>query len=185
MVFLRGRPLSRTKPSSRPLQPSFPIILSKAKIMAWTLFDRPLRNNIAPRGGTRVASATRMVHQRAADYCFNHPQLLEIASWTGRLCLGSFLPYVTGGVAFLDYKGGGEPILGGPILPGADFSKTKVGWTLGAGVAAAFNDHLIGNIECRYTDYGSTDFATPNAFVGTTRVKLNENAIKVGVSYKF
>ncbi|TIR18267.1 MAG: porin family protein [Mesorhizobium sp.] len=96
-----------------------------------------------------------------------------------------FLPYVTGGVALLDYEGGGEAVLGGPVFPGAEFSKTKVGWTVGAGLAYALTDKLVANIDYRHSDFGSTQFATPAAAAGTTRVKLNESAIKVGMSYKF
>ncbi|WP_167506962.1 MULTISPECIES: outer membrane beta-barrel protein [unclassified Mesorhizobium] len=78
-----------------------------------------------------------------------------------------------------------EASLGGPVFPGADFSKTKVGWTVGAGLAYAPTDKLVANIDYRYSDFGSTQFATPAAAAGTTKVKLNESAIKVGMSYKF
>jgi len=96
-----------------------------------------------------------------------------------------FLPYVTGGVAFIDYSGGSAVIVGGPIFPGTAYSETKVGWTVGAGLAYAFTDHWVGNVEYRYSDYGSSNFATPFAFAGTTKLKLTENAIKLGISYKF
>ena len=95
------------------------------------------------------------------------------------------LPYVTGGVAFIDYSGGGIQTFPGPIYPGADFSGTKAGWTVGAGLAYAFTDHFIANVDYRYTDFGSTSFDTPQAGAGSTEVNLKENALKIGFSYKF
>ena len=96
-----------------------------------------------------------------------------------------FLPYVTGGVAFFNYNGGGIQTFPGPIVPGADYSGTKAGWTVGAGLAYAFTDHFVANVDYRYTDLGSTTFDTPAAGNGSTEVKLKENAVKIGFSYKF
>lgn len=96
-----------------------------------------------------------------------------------------FLPYVTGGVAFINYSGGTSQIFPGPIVPGADYSGTKAGWTVGAGLAYAFTDHFVANVDYRYTDFGSTSFDTPQAGNGTTDVDLKENALKIGFSYKF
>jgi outer membrane immunogenic protein len=97
-----------------------------------------------------------------------------------------FLPYVTGGVAFINYSGGDiQTFPGGPIVSGADYSGTRAGWTVGAGVAYAFTDHFIANVDYRYTDFGSTSFDTPQAGNGSTDVNLKENALKIGFSYKF
>ncbi|WJI78809.1 MULTISPECIES: outer membrane beta-barrel protein [unclassified Mesorhizobium] len=96
-----------------------------------------------------------------------------------------FLPYVTGGLAFIDYSGGGIGFFPGPIVAGTDFSETKAGWTVGAGLAYAITDHFVANVDYRYSDYGSTTFATPFAGVGTTKVDLKENAVKFALSYKF
>jgi outer membrane immunogenic protein len=95
------------------------------------------------------------------------------------------LPYVTGGVAFIDYEGGGIAVFPGPIVAGTTFSETKAGWTLGAGLAYAMTDHIVANIDYRYSDYGRTTFTTPGAGVGSTKVELQENAVKIGISYKF
>lgn len=96
-----------------------------------------------------------------------------------------FLPYVTGGVAFVDYEGGSSIFFGGPIFPSAAYSETKAGWTVGAGLAYAMTDHLIANIDYRYADFGSSTFATPGAFLGQTKLDLKENTVKIGLSYKF
>ncbi len=92
---------------------------------------------------------------------------------------------MTGGVAFINYNGGGIQTFPGPIVPGADYSGTKAGWTVGAGLAYAFTDHFVANVDYRYTDLGSTTFDTPAAGNGGTEVKLKENAVKIGFSYKF
>ncbi|MET2825508.1 outer membrane protein [Mesorhizobium shangrilense] len=96
-----------------------------------------------------------------------------------------FLPYVTGGVAFINYDGGASTTFPGPIVPGGGYSGTKAGWTVGAGLAYAFTDHFIANVDYRYTDFGSTNFDTPGAGNGSTDVELKENALKIGFSYKF
>jgi outer membrane immunogenic protein len=94
-------------------------------------------------------------------------------------------PYVTGGVAFVDYEGGSSIFFSEPIFPSTAYSETKAGWTVGAGLAFAMTHHLIANIDYRYADFGSSAFATPGAFLGQTKLDLKENAIKIGPSYKF
>lgn len=96
-----------------------------------------------------------------------------------------FLPYVTGGVAVIDYSGGSAATVGAPLAVGSTYSDTTAGWTLGAGLAYAFTDHIVGNVDYRYSDYGSTTFTTPGVAAGKTKVDLKESAIKVGISYKF
>jgi len=100
-----------------------------------------------------------------------------------------FLPYVTGGVAFIDYAGVGiRPFPGGPAYPGTGYSGTQAGWTVGAGLAYAFTDHFVANVDYRYTDFGSTTFDTPGVggpIVHSTEVDMKENAVKIGFSYKF
>lgn len=100
-----------------------------------------------------------------------------------------FLPYVTGGVAFINYAGVGiQPFPGGPAFPGTGYSGTQAGWTVGAGLAYAFTDHFVANVDYRYTDFGSTSFDTPGVGPSaphSTDVDLKENAVKIGFSYKF
>jgi outer membrane immunogenic protein len=96
-----------------------------------------------------------------------------------------FLPYVTGGVAFVHYSGGTTIFSPAPIQTGTEFAETKAGWTVGAGVAYAVTDHLVANIDYRYSDYGSTTFVTPFIIGNETTVNLKENAVKFALSYKF
>jgi outer membrane immunogenic protein len=103
----------------------------------------------------------------------------------GRLgyAAGPALFYVTGGVAFANVKTAYNP-------GGYSTSDTKAGWTLGGGVEYAFAPNWTARIEYRYTDYGSFSDATAAAPVTfwsgeSIKHKLQENAVRVGVSYKF
>jgi outer membrane immunogenic protein len=67
----------------------------------------------------------------------------------GRLRLGytvtpDTLLFVAGGIAITDLR-----------FTEIDFvGRTRVGWTIGAGVEQAFNDCLVGRVEFLYADYG-------------------------------
>lgn len=96
-----------------------------------------------------------------------------------------FLPYVTGGVAFIDYKGATALVPGGTIIAGSEYNETKAGWTVGAGLAYAISDNLVANVDYRYSDFGSSTFNTPPVAAGQTSVDIKDSAIKLGLSYKF
>jgi outer membrane immunogenic protein len=103
----------------------------------------------------------------------------------GRLgyAAGPALFYVTGGAAFANVKTAYNP-------GGYSTSDTKAGWTLGAGVEYAFAPNWTARIEYRYTDYGSfsdTTAAAPVTFWSGESIKhkLQEQAVRIGVSYKF
>jgi len=93
-----------------------------------------------------------------------------------------FLPYVTGGVAFGNFRfeGGPDP------ATLQSWTKTKTGWTIGAGVEYAFADKWSARVEYRYTDFGtaSGNLAPSFPFVSET-MKVRDHAVRVGVSYKF
>ncbi len=105
-------------------------------------------------------------------------------TWNGSVRLRAgyaidrFLPYLTGGVAFGQYKY--EPSYGatGP-LPG---SKTQTGWDVGAGLEYAFTDHLTSRVEYRYTDFGRRDFSFDDL---SSSNRFRSNDIRLGVAYKF
>lgn len=76
-----------------------------------------------------------------------------------------YLFYGTGGVAFGDIKNAGA-------------SKTKTGWTLGAGIEAALTSNLTGRLEYRHTDLGS-------ATVGGSSITQTADDVTVGIAVKF
>lgn len=88
------------------------------------------------------------------------------ASLRGRLGFdaGSFLPYLTAGLA----------VAGGEI---AGVNETHVGWTAGAGVEFAVADNISVDLLYRYSDYGTAEY--PAEF------GLTSHAVTVGLNFKF
>lgn len=121
------------------------------------------------------------------DISANYPDSPVLHSkWdaSARLTLGyamdRWLPYVTGGVAFLNYDINVLPIAYNNQLRSGG---TETGWTAGAGVAYAFTDSLIGHVDYRYADFGTrrTDFT--DSFFGEDALKTHK--ITFGIAYKF
>jgi len=90
------------------------------------------------------------------------------ASLRGRLGFdaGSFLPYLTAGLAVA----GGE-------IDGAN--ETHVGWTVGAGVEFAVADNISVDLLYRYSDYGTAEYFPGDEF------GLTSHAVTVGLNFKF
>jgi outer membrane immunogenic protein len=99
---------------------------------------------------------------------------------TGRGRIGyawdRFLPYLTGGVAFGDIK------MTNPIS--ASETKTKIGWTAGAGIEYAFMGPWSAKIEYLYVDLGKTTCGAATCGLDTD-VKFNAHIGKIGVNYRF
>ncbi len=106
----------------------------------------------------------------------------------GRLgySIGSTLLYATGGYAY----GGVKTNTVSSADPDQSFSKTKGGWTAGAGIETPFT--LLGlfgpnwtsKTEYLYVDLGSTT----NTFVGTGSVltsQIHEHIFRTGLNYHF
>ena len=97
-----------------------------------------------------------------------------------------FLPYIAGGVAFTDieYK---HRIFGDVTEIRFDdrssSSKTRTGYTLGAGLDYAMTDHIILRAEYRYTDFGDKDFVLDDFYVRNVETKSHD--LRFGVAYKF
>lgn len=92
--------------------------------------------------------------------------------WTGSLRgrvgfdAGSFLPYLTAGLA----------VAGGDVN---GTSETHVGWTVGAGVEFAVADNISIDLLYRYSDYGRVEY-----FPGT-EYGITAHAVTVGLNFKF
>ncbi|TPL35997.1 outer membrane protein [Mesorhizobium sp. B2-4-6] len=84
-----------------------------------------------------------------------------------------FMVYGTGGLAY-----GHEKI----SAPGVDLSKTKVGWTVGAGAEYAINTNWTLKSEYLYTDLGKATFTTGGSGID---VKVPFHTVRVGLNYKF
>ncbi|QKC86387.1 porin family protein [Mesorhizobium sp. NZP2077] len=107
-------------------------------------------------------------------------------SWfgTGRARLGyafeNLLPYVTGGFAVGRVKGSADlGACGGGATCG--YSDTRWGWSAGAGVEWAMNQHLSLKAEYLHVDLGKPDFEV----VSTTSDAIKLDTVRVGINYHF
>ncbi len=99
---------------------------------------------------------------------------------TGRGRIGyawdRWLPYITGGVAYGDIK-----MSRGPL--GSE-TKSKLGWTAGAGVEYAFLGAWSAKAEYLYVDLGKTTCGAALCGVDTD-VKFTAHIGKIGLNYRF
>jgi outer membrane immunogenic protein len=92
------------------------------------------------------------------------------------------LPYLTGGLAIADVDYGGGPS-GGPCC---GYSKTPLGFTVGAGFEYAWSDTMTSRIEYRYTDFGKENSGLDPTFSTVDMpVDLQTHALRVGLSWQF
>lgn len=87
-----------------------------------------------------------------------------------------WLPYITGGAAFGDVK----------MTPASGLSttKTRVGWTLGAGVEYAFMGAWSTKLEYLYADLGKSTCGAATCGIDTD-VSFKINVVRVGLNYRF
>jgi outer membrane immunogenic protein len=110
--------------------------------------------------------------------------------------------YATGGLAYGEVSTSGTfatasgaciapctPVPGGSAI--SNFSQTRVGWVLGAGVEAALAGGWTGKVEYLHIDLGDINntFAPILAppFVGTVRAsgRVTDEIVRVGLNYRF
>ncbi len=98
------------------------------------------------------------------------------------LPMDRLLPYITGGLAAADVDYGGGPS-GGPCC---GFSKTALGYTLGAGIEYAITDSITTRVEYRYTDFGSESGGLSPTFPTVSMpTDLETHAVRFGLSFQF
>jgi outer membrane immunogenic protein len=101
---------------------------------------------------------------------------------TGRARIGyawdRFLPYITGGAAYGSVK------MTAGTLP--DESKSKFGWTAGAGVEYAFLGAWTAKLEYLYVDLGKVSCDVTTCGGGApSDVKFTTSLVRVGLNYRF
>ena len=127
----------------------------------------------------------------------------------GGVLIHDTLWYATGGAAWGtvkdDFAFGGTAnatifpgaLQPGPFLPGGgSFSRTKVGWTVGAGVETKLDSHWSAKLEYVYVDLGSVDetFAIPinpafgpafttGSATATRSSRITDNIVRIGLNY--
>jgi outer membrane immunogenic protein len=103
-----------------------------------------------------------------------------LGSLRGRIgyAMDRLLIYGTGGLGF----GTVEIGTSGPIGTN-DTTKTRAGWTLGAGLEYAFNDHWSLKGEYKYFDLGKGDYTVDTGLNVEAKVRIHTGV--VGLNYKF
>lgn len=101
-----------------------------------------------------------------------------LATGRGRIgfAFDRFMPYITGGAAGGNIKARANG--------GGSVDKTKLGWTVGAGVEWAFSGAWSAKVEYLYADLGHITCDSTPCGVDTT-VSLKTNIARVGVNYRF
>ena len=84
---------------------------------------------------------------------------------------GSWMPYVTGGIAFGDIQNS--------VTGFGSARDTKVGYVLGAGIEAALSGPWTAKVEYQYVDLGN------GPTVGGVGSNFKANIIKAGLNYRF
>ncbi len=101
-----------------------------------------------------------------------------LATTRGRLgyAFDRWLPFITGGAAFGDVK----------MSPNTGLSetKTKVGWTVGAGLEYAFLGGWSAKAEYLYVDLGKSTCSAASCLIDTD-VTFKANIFRLGVNYRF
>jgi outer membrane immunogenic protein len=90
---------------------------------------------------------------------------------------GSWLPYVTGGLAAGDVKGSA------PGFSGA--TNTQIGWAAGAGVEYALSNQWSAKVEYLHVDLGNFDCGVSCGAAGTDNVSFHENLVRGGINFRF
>ena len=87
-----------------------------------------------------------------------------------------WLPYFTGGAAFGNVKT--------TSAAAVSEDKTRIGWTVGAGIEYALMTNWSTKLEYLYADLGKSDCSV--AACGTaTEVSFKANIVRVGLNYRF
>jgi outer membrane immunogenic protein len=95
-----------------------------------------------------------------------------------------YLMYATAGVAFADVNG----TIDGGAVGVFGSSRTRTGWTAGAGIEGAFGSRWTAKLEYLYVDLGDANFYSffvggVGTVVGNVDTRLH--LLRVGLNYKF
>jgi len=112
------------------------------------------------------------------DIGFSDPGYDFNIDWAGSvrgklgLDAGSFLPYLTAGLAVAGATAEGD----------FDDSAVHIGWTAGAGVEFALAENISVDLLYRYSDYGSEVY---NTFENDYDIDFNTHQVSVGLNWRF
>jgi outer membrane immunogenic protein len=92
---------------------------------------------------------------------------------------GTFLPYLTGGLAVA-----GAKLEGSGAVTGSD-SNTHIGWTIGAGVEFAVTEDVSIDLLYKYSDYGTQEYTLDFGGPTTDEVGFTTSTITAGPNWRF
>ncbi len=98
---------------------------------------------------------------------------------------GTWLPYITGGLAYGENKISGSGTLAGGAATAFSMSDTRVGWTVGAGIEWAFAHEWSAKLEYLFMDLGSDPTIVLSPTTTITTGRLTDNIARVGVNWHF
>jgi len=104
---------------------------------------------------------------------------------TAGFAIDRALVYATGGLAFINTTGCTAFGPGDVCAPATQFGGTRLGWTVGAGLAYAVTQNVAIRAEYLYANYGGRTYATTGVAGAQTRHKIDTHTARVGVSYLF
>src|SRR5690349_7400044 len=98
---------------------------------------------------------------------------------------GTWLPYITGGLAYGETKIDGSGTLAGGTTVAFSLSDTRVGWTVGAGIEWAFADRWSAKLEYLFMDLGSDPSIALSPTTTITTGRMTDSIARVGVNLRF
>lgn len=109
----------------------------------------------------------------------------QLATIQARLgyAMGEWLPFATIGWGFAH----AERSVYNPSIDGNGGSDSNWhdGWSVGAGVEYAINEHWSAKGEYRYVDLGDENYTVPTLGGGGTDVGLDLHTVRFGINYRF
>ena len=96
--------------------------------------------------------------------------------------LDRLLLYAAGGVAIAEGRLSNSGTNNSSPILSTSSTNTHIGWTAGLGADYAFTTHWIGQVEVRYSDFGSQTYPTDD---GPVKVDWDQWVGLIGISYKF
>jgi len=108
--------------------------------------------------------------------------------------IDSVLPYLTGGLAYARTNASmfclagatyGDCMYTGPFVASAE--DERIGYSVGAGVEMALNDHISFKAEYLYSDYGTEPITLvlPGPTPATSDVAISSSALRTGLMLRF
>ncbi|WP_052699816.1 outer membrane protein [Martelella endophytica] len=89
------------------------------------------------------------------------------------------LVYATGGYAATNIHGTFS-------LTGRSYDEVMNGWTIGAGIDYAVNEHVFARLQATYADYGTTDLISEaTGLAGLPDSKLSQAHVMAGIGFRF